>query len=69
LNKDSKVLLFPTEALAEKIEKYSSFSVQYGISNPSYPFDQIQSMIAKEFYGCKYLISEDDKFCYINYIG
>jgi hypothetical protein len=69
LSKDSKVLLFPTKTLSDKIEQYSSYSVEYGISNPSYPFDQIQSMVAKEFYGCKYLISEEEKYCYINYIG
>ena len=63
------MLLFPTDILRDRIERYSSFSVQYGISNPSYPFDQIQSMIAKEFYGYKYLINEEDKFCYINYVG
>jgi len=62
-------LTLPYDQIKLAVDVYSNFSVEYGITQPQYIFDQIQAMAVKSINGCKYLINDKQTFEYISFIG
>jgi hypothetical protein len=62
-------LTLPFDQINTAVDMYSNFSVEYGITQPQYIFDQIQALAVKSLNGCKYLINDKQLFEYISFIG
>jgi len=69
VNNSSKMVEYPESEIEQFVNSYSCFSVEYGIAVPHYALDEIETLIIKKFYGCKYVQEDNEAYSIINFVG
>ena len=59
---EAKLADFSEERLRDEVVFFSSMSVDYGVPNPIYFLDKIQSILIEEFNGKKLIEADREKF-------